>query len=483
MSWEDDIRKQLQSSGGELDAPGGGKYRLIGDNIWHYDAAEIAAEKEAQIKAQQDEERYKQAKSADSALADYYKNRQTADTVGQIDTSALSSLASAPKQPATPYDEAATRISLAGNADQAGDKTALDLLAKHQGPLQGLSEPVDLPAAPAADMAYQKTAAERYADIQNRLGGMVTGNNSPVDIALDRAQKAAEMEQAAKEKADAQKANQAFLADQNRQKLTADEQARQEHADLMRALADKKTGASGGFSPADITDDSPAMDIVDALGTGKLIYDQMIKIYPGFSKNAAKREAIVEKTMEKYPGWSPTESTLQYKAGSNAKAIQTITAGNNALSNMDDYINLSDQWKRTGSPAFNKLLAAGQIQVGDKVVSNLHQYNMAVGDEIAGVLGYGTASDLKTHLGLDMTDPNASPEVTKSNLLIARHMLMNRIKTQQAPMGQYGERAGLKPTVPDYGTVGGGAEQKFDAAQNQTKVINGVTYKKVAGGW
>jgi hypothetical protein len=72
---------------------------------------------------------------------------------------------------------------------------------------------------------------------------------------------------------------------------------------------------------------------------------------------------------------------------------------------------------------------------------------------------------MKTHLGLDMTQADASPEVTKSNLLIVRHMLMNRIKTQQAPMGQYGNRPGLAPTVPDYGSLATGAEDKFNAAQ------------------
>jgi hypothetical protein len=65
-----------------------------------------------------------------------------------------------------------------------------------------------------------------------------------------------------------------------------------------------------------------------------------------------------------------------------------------------------------------------------------------------------------------MTNYEASPEVAKSNLLIVRHMLMNRAKTQAAPMGQYGQRPGLAPTVPDYGSLANGAEQKFNAAQN-----------------
>jgi hypothetical protein len=44
----------------------------------------------------------------------------------------------------------------------------------------------------------------------------------------------------------------------------------------------------------------------------------------------------------------------------------------------------------------------------------------------------------------------------------------------------------MATSVPDYGTIAGGAEQKFNAANGgaqQTKVINGVTYIKVAGGW
>jgi hypothetical protein len=92
--------------------------------------------------------------------------------------------------------------------------------------------------------------------------------------------------------------------------------------------------------------------------------------------------------------------------------------------------------------------------VGDKTVSNIHEMQIAVGDEVAGVLGYGGASDMKTKLGLDLVDPNTSPEVFKSNMTILKHMLENRKNSMLKPMGVYGER---KQTQTDNSATGAGS--------------------------
>jgi uncharacterized protein YjbK len=438
------------------------------------------AQRQADRQAALDMKNKQQAAVEDSTakLQDYLGNRKSADIMGQIDTSH----ATVTPPPANTTDnQVGLYDQLKKFGSQQGDQAALGELAQTPEPQIGVSSPVNVPYSPSTDMVNDKTVTQKNASMLGALGGYRLGQNTAVDLALDSSQKLADKEQQDEQFKSAQQQKDQEFKDTLAQRATEHEDA----TNTALAIADKKAQAksAGGYTIDDVNADPMAMKIVDLLGTGGMTFDMMTKTYPGFSKNAAKREAILEATVTKYPDWTPTENNLQYKAASNAKAIQTITAGNNALSNVDDYINLSDQWKRSGSPAFNKLLAAGQIQVGNQTVSNLNQYNKAVGDEIAGVLGYGTASDMKTKLGLDMTDYNASPEVTKSNLLIARHMLMNRVKTQQDPMGQYGQRNGIAPTVPDYGSLAKGAVNNFNNAQAQTKTINGVIYTKVNGGW
>jgi hypothetical protein len=252
-------------------------------------------------------------------------------------------------------------------------------------------------------------------------------------------------------------------AEKNRQAAAA---RQQDHDDLMKALATQKSKGQT-FSSDDITDGTPAMDIVDALGTGRMTFDMMTKTYPGFSKNAAKREAILEKTMEKYPDFSPTQQALEYKWGSNAKAITTIAAANNALSNIDKVVEMSDMWKRSGSPAFNNLLKETQFQLGDKNVTNIKELQTAVGDEVAGVLGYGSSSDLKTRLGLDLMNPNVSAENFQSNMKILKHLLENRAKTMAAPMGNYGNRPGIEPVQTKFGSSGTATNPDVESAKKK----------------
>jgi hypothetical protein len=102
----------------------------------------------------------------------------------------------------------------------------------------------------------------------------------------------------------------------------------------------------------------------------------------------------------------------------------------------------------------NNLLKEAQFQIGDKNVSNIKELQTAVGDEVAGVLGYGTSSDLKTKLGLELMDPNVSAENFQSNMKILKHLLTNRAKTMSAPMGNYANRPGITPTETQGATTG-----------------------------
>ena len=241
-------------------------------------------------------------------------------------------------------------------------------------------------------------------------------------------------------------------------------------------------GKGATFSSDDIVDGSPSMDIVNALGTGRMTFDMMTKTYPGFSKNAAKREAVLEKTMEKYPDWSPTGNALNYKNAGNAKMVQTIMAANNALTNTQMMLELSDHWKRTDFPTVNKFLENAGYQLGDKNVSNIHQAVTAWGDEIAGVLGYGGASDLKTKLGIDLANMETGPEVFKNGVSLVNHMLQNKAKTAAAPMGSYGDNytnqeLGTRGEATPYSVSGEQSSGGKTASGFSVTAPNGKTYK------
>jgi len=202
--------------------------------------------------------------------------------------------------------------------------------------------------------------------------------------------------------------------------------------------------SSNDFQEQDIKPGSLEDIIAQKLATGNLPFSEFVKTYPGFSKNAIKRAAILGRAYEINPDLNIAEQQLSYKWGGNPAATKTIAAANNALANIDKMVDLSDQWKRTGSPLFNKLLKEGQFQIGNQTVSNIKEMQIAVGDEVAGVLGYGTSSDLKTKLGLDLMDPNISPENFQSNMKILKHLLDTRRQTMAEPMGSYAERPGIR---------------------------------------
>lgn len=64
-----------------------------------------------------------------------------------------------------------------------------------------------------------------------------------------------------------------------------------------------------------------------------------------------------------------------------------------------------------------------------------------LGDEVGNALGIGTASDLKTRLGLDLVNPNLSPANFKATMDQLRTVLDARRSELGRQMGIYGDVA------------------------------------------
>lgn len=278
----------------------------------------------------------------------------------------------------------------------------------------------------------------------------------------------APMEDVNKELGDAQKQEQIFggkkeLADialKGKEKLQQEKPAKIPAAPKRGEIA----------PPLQLTEDD--MTYAKGLASGEMSPDFVIKSYSKFGQKGQQRiPAVVAMAKKINPALNVSQRELEFKWGSNAGATKTIAAANNALSNIDKIVKVSDQWARTGSPGLNSMIKYGQQQLGYKNATNISELQIAIGDEVAGVLGYGTSSDLKTKLGIDLTNPNVSPENFRSNMGILKDLLATRGRTMAAPMGIYGQRPGIQFTP-----------QQSGATQAPVKISNEQEYSRLAQG-
>lgn len=107
---------------------------------------------------------------------------------------------------------------------------------------------------------------------------------------------------------------------------------------------------------------------------------------------------------------------------------KSTAAINSVLPNIDKITQLSDQVGRVGIKGVDSLLQKGQVQIGDKTVSNFREAQKLIADEIGLALGQGTVSDMKLQLGFDVTDPSVSQEVFASNMKVVKDFIENRKK-------------------------------------------------------
>lgn len=107
------------------------------------------------------------------------------------------------------------------------------------------------------------------------------------------------------------------------------------------------------------------------------------------------------------------------------RAISAITS---VEPNIDTAVQLSDQVSRLGVAGVDKLLQEAAIQIGNQKVSNFHEAQNLIADEIGLALGQGSVSDMKLQLGFDVTDPSVRPEVFASNMALVKEFIENRKK-------------------------------------------------------
>lgn len=264
-------------------------------------------------------------------------------------------------------------------------------------------------------------------------------------LAPDVASGAADVDDAQKEMTDARKQEQLFGGRKELAKMSFAGKKQLQDEKPKPAPKIPKPPKAGEVAPAlQLTADD--IQVAKDLASGSLDPRTFEGMYTKFGQKGQQRiPAVYAYARKLNPDLNIAQRGLEYKWGSNAGATKTIAAANNALSNIDKIVKVSDEWSRTGSPGLNAMIKFGQRQLGYKNATNIQELQTAIGDEVAGVLGYGTSSDLKTKLGIDLTNPNVSAENFRSNMVILKDLLATRAKTMARPMGMYGDRPGITP--------------------------------------
>lgn len=153
-----------------------------------------------------------------------------------------------------------------------------------------------------------------------------------------------------------------------------------------------------------------------------------IRLQMGRTKDAANYLTALRSNIRKVdPSFDFVASDAGSKFVSSTYYQKAVASINAVLPNIDKIVDLSNQVGRIGVKGVDSLLQKTQAQFGDKKVSNFHEAQKLIADEIGVALGAGTVSDMKLQLGFDVTDPSVTPEVFASNMGVVKDFLKNRV--------------------------------------------------------
>jgi len=219
-------------------------------------------------------------------------------------------------------------------------------------------------------------------------------------------------------------------ADEAKGRATEARASAKEKVARANSLAATAQGQANGVQPG-----TPAFRVAQDIAYGVLPFRDFKN--RGFG-DAKQKMAIYDKARDLNPNFDVSKFELGYQFASNPKIRQQVSSADNALSRLDDAIRVSDDAARTGIQAVNGIVMKGGVKLGGVSYSNFVVAQKALGDEISGALGFGSATDMTRQLGLDMTDPTLSPEQFKGALEQVRSFLTSKRSALVNQMGTYG---------------------------------------------
>jgi hypothetical protein len=217
----------------------------------------------------------------------------------------------------------------------------------------------------------------------------------------------------------------------------------QANLEMQRARLDDLRSRNN-TTPRPIDPGTREYRIAQDLAYGRLTMGQF-RTLTAYSRDTNKKLDIYDKAAELNPGFNPAQFEMGYSLAKNPKVQQQLASMDNVKAGVQDLLKFSDQASRTGITALNKFILPGGIAVGGKKYSNFHAAQIGFADELSGALGFGSATDMSRQMGLDMTNPNLSPEAFRSAVEeVVVPFVERKRKTLLDQMGVYG-MPGMNP--------------------------------------
>jgi hypothetical protein len=226
------------------------------------------------------------------------------------------------------------------------------------------------------------------------------------------------------------------------------EQARQMHAltmEMTQARLDQLKSQQG-TGTVDYKPGTREYKVAQDLAYGRLTMQQFRSL-TGYSRDVNKKMDIYQKATELNPNFNPAQFEMGFKFAANPKTQQQLASMDNVAKGADDLLKFSDAASRSGVTALNKFINPGGIALGGKRYSDFHTAQVAFADELSGALGFGGATDMSKQMGIDMTNPNLSPENFKSAVQnVVLPFIERKRKSLLDQMGTYGQ-PGMNPAA------------------------------------
>lgn len=227
-------------------------------------------------------------------------------------------------------------------------------------------------------------------------------------------------------------------------------------ADQLKTQINEMNEAKG-----DIKEGTKEFGLSRDLAYGILSYGDFARMYAFQRSGREQMRKIYDKARELNPDFSPALFEQGARFAGSPQTKRSMAAITNVESGIPSMIDASNAAARTGVKSINEhFVIPGGVQFGDKAYSDLQAAHKAFADELSLALGVGTASDLKTKLGLDIADPSLPPDkfesVLKTQVL---PFLLRRRASMKSEMGPYGAKSAseMLPGAAQPGTAIPGA--------------------------
>ena len=231
-----------------------------------------------------------------------------------------------------------------------------------------------------------------------------------------------------------------------------------------------KTSATDGSDSAGSTTidpSSPQYKVAQDLAYGGLTFAQFKSLY-SYSRDINQKLGIYQLATQLNPQFNAADFEAGYEYYKDPKTRQQLSAADNALANIQSIIDLSNAAARSNIPAINKIELPAKYEVGDTSVANFDQAQQLLADEISGVLGFGSGTDMKLKLGIDVIDGNLDPATFASNM----EQLQNYIQKK---------KASILSETSVYGDPSVGGQQNDPSQDLPTSTSTPTTYKSSSG--